>query len=62
MQYLPPTVGSFADADGQYRVGICRLNARFFNCVTTYYPAEFLFLMAAALLMLWLRSRRSRVR
>jgi hypothetical protein len=60
IQYLPPSAGSF-DASQQFRVGVCPLNAKFFSCVIMYYPAEILFLMAASVLMLWLRSRRSRL-
>ena len=59
--FLPPGAGSFSDSWGQYRVGVCRLNARFFSCIVTYYRAEILFLLAGCVLFLWLKSRRSRV-
>jgi len=54
-------MGSFSDSWGGFRVGVCRFNAGFLSCLISYYPSELLFLMAAGVLALWLKSRHSRV-
>jgi TIR domain len=49
---VPPNPG------GQLRVGACELNARFFSCVTSYYPDAVVFVTVASVLLLWFMSRR----
>ena len=60
---LQSSASTPADHSGeQFRVGVCHFNARFFSCVTSYYPGPTLLIIALCPLVLWIMSRRQRMR
>lgn len=53
-----PFGSGFSDPSAQFRVGACRLDSRFFSCVSWYYPEIVLLIITSLPFLFWAMSRR----